>query len=70
VAEDGAAFVRFVKPLYDALLLAPLTHTQLLVALCVVRWTLGHRNRVEERISPCAISPSAPAWGARPSAML
>ena len=41
------AFVRFEKDLYDALLLAPLTHAQLLVALAVVRWTFGHRNRAE-----------------------
>lgn len=38
------AYVEFTKDLYDALLVAPLTHAQLKVVLVIVRFTLGHRG--------------------------
>ena len=47
MSETRPAFVRFEKDLYDALLSAPLSHSQLLVTLVVVRLTIGHRNRCE-----------------------
>jgi DNA-binding transcriptional ArsR family regulator len=39
--------VRFDKWLFDDVLSAPFAHAQLLVVLAIVRWTYGHRDRIE-----------------------
>jgi len=45
VPAKRPGYVEFTKTLYDALLAAPLTHSQLKVALVIVRYTLGHRGQ-------------------------
>lgn len=48
---DGAAFVKFDKVLFDALMQAPMGVVQLLVCLAVVRWTTGHYNQSHRPLS-------------------